>query len=188
MDADGVQWLDGSGAANAPYAGVSESQIVGGTFDVIDLAHGTVRDLALSRVASASISLRGAHVRRLLITGGRIGTLDFADATVDELILENVRVDYLSFNRATATDISIDACVIGSLDAPAATLTRVRVGASRIDELDMRDTKNSDVDLRGADVSAHLDTRGLSGVTMTELQVQLIARDFARAAGVDVRG
>lgn len=188
LTATASEWDGGRGTAEAPYADLTECRISGGVYDAITLPHASVRDVELIAVATVSMSLRGSHVRRLRIDGGRIGTLDLADADIDELIISGARIDYLSLGRAQVADAVISASAIGTLDAPAAKLVRVTFDQTRVDELDLREARNTDVDLRGLDVAHHLDPRGLAGVTMTELQVQLIARELASGAGIDVRG
>lgn len=187
LDATAVRWEGGSGAVNAPHASISESVFDGGGYDAIDLAHAELIDVDLTGVSCATMSLRGARLRRVRLTGGRFGTIDLADAEVDELILDGVRVDYLALGRAEVTDADVRDSRFGSVDAPAARLTRIRFATSEANELDLREARNRDVDLRGLDVTHHLDPRGLAGTTLTELQAQLAARAFADALGVHVR-
>lgn len=187
VTAEDVEWVDARGSFDAPYADLAGSRFTGGVLDRIDAAHGTLRDIEFDTVQVASLSLRGAHLRRVRIRSSRIGSLDLADAEVAELIIEDSRVDYLSAGRASAADVDVARTTFGSLDAPAATLTRVRFASSRVDELDLREARNTDVDLRGLDVAHHLDPRGLAGATITSLQAQLAAAALATALGVHVR-
>ncbi len=186
ITAEEVEWADARGAFDAPYADLSGSRFAGGTIDRLDAAHGGLRDLEFDTVQIAALSLRGSHLRRVRIRSSRIGSLDLADAEISELIIEESRVDYLSAGRASAADVEVSRTVFGSLDAPAASLTRVRFADSRVDELDLRETRNTDVDLRGLDIGHHLDPRGLAGATITSLQAQLAATALATALGVYV--
>ena len=153
--------------------------------DSVDLTGATVLDVDMTDLRVASLTLKDAGIRRLRITGGRIGTLDLSTARIDELELRDVRVDYLSLGAAKGTDLVFAGCTIRTLDMPQAQLVRVLFDDCRSDEVDPRGLRAKDVDLRGLDAIAYVDTNGLKGVTLTSYQVQLLAP--ALAAGVGIR-
>ncbi len=155
--------------------------------DAIVLDHAGITDLLIQDVHLAQLSLRGARARRVAIRSGRIGTLDLADADIDELTVDDARVDYLALGRATLTDAVITGVGFGSVDAPAARLTRVAFVHSTADELDLRESKNTDLDLRGLDIAHHLDVRGLAGATISPVQAVTIAAQAASALGARVQ-
>lgn len=153
----------------------------------IDLTGATVLDVDLAEVRVASLVLRDANVRRLRIRGGRIGTLDLSGSRVEELELRELRIDYLTLGAARAEDLLIVDCTIRALDTPQAELKRVCFERSRADEVDSRGMRAADVDLRGLETLAFLDTNSLRGTTMSAPQAELLAVALATGAGIQIK-
>lgn len=164
-----------------------EQCVVTADADTVDLTGATVLDVEASDLRIASLTLKDAGIRRLRVTGGRIGTLDLTTARIDELELRGVRIDYLSLGGAKGTDLLFAGCTIRTLDMPQAQLVRVLFEDCRSDEVDPRGLRAKDVDLRGLDALAYVDTNGLKGVTLTGHQVQLLAPALAAAVGIRVQ-
>lgn len=184
---DELAWSALPDRTDASRCQISSSVIRDVRADAIVLDHAGITDLLVQDVHLAQLSLRGARGRRVAITGGRIGTLDLADADIDELTVDDARIDYLALGRATLTDALVTGVAFGSVDAPAARLTRVAFAHSTADELDLRETKNTDLDLRGLDIAHHLDVRGLAGATISSVQAATIAAQTATALGARVQ-
>ena len=164
-----------------------EQCVVTADAGTIDMTGADVMDVDFTGIRAASLKLRDAGIRRVRITGGRIGTLDLSTTRIAELELRDLRIDYLNLGAAKATDILIADCTIRALDVPQAQLTRVRFDDCRSDEVDPRGLRAKDVDLRGLDALAFIDTNSLRGVTLTTFQVQQLAPILAAGVGIEVR-
>ena len=165
-----------------------EQCVVTADAGTIDMTGADVMDVDVTGIRAASLKLRDAGIRRVRITGGRIGTLDLSTTRIAELELRDLHIDYLNLGAAKATDILVAGCTIRARDMPQAQLTRVRFDDCRSDEVDPRGLRAKDVDLRGLDALAFIDTNSLRGVTLTTFQVQQLAPVLAAGVGIDVRG
>ncbi len=172
-----------SGEADLSHATLEQCTITADA-DRVSIIGGTLLDVSADGVRIASLNLRDAGIRRLRITGGRIGTLDLSGARVDELELRDLRIDYLNLGGAKASDIVVIDSTIRTLDMPQAELSRVRFDNCRSDEVDPRGLRARDVDLRGLDAQAFIDTNGLRGTTLSIFQVQQLAATLAAGVGI----
>lgn len=154
--------------------------------DSIDLTGATLVDVEATDVRATTLVLRNANLRRVRISGGRIGTLDLSGTHVSELTLRDLRVEYLTFGGARLHDVLIEDCRLRALDMPQAEIARLAFERSDADEVDTGGMRASDLDLRGLDAAAYLDTNSLRGTTMSLLQVERLATAFARTAGIQV--
>ncbi|WP_460795080.1 pentapeptide repeat-containing protein [Microbacterium sp. GXF0217] len=164
-----------------------EQCVVTADADTIDMTGADVMDVDITGIRAASFTLRNAGIRRVRISSGRIGTLDLSTTRIAELELRDLHIDYLTLGAAKAIDVLIADCTIRALDVPQAQLTRVRFVDCRSDEVDPRGLRANDVDLRGLDASAFIDTNSLRGVTLTTFQVQQLAPVLAAGVGIEVR-
>lgn len=178
--------LDLTGTVDLAYSTL-EQCTVRADADEVDLTGATVIDVEMSDVRIASLRMRDTGVRRLLISGGRIGTLDLSGARISELVLRDVRVDFLNLGAAKVTDLEVSGCTIRTIDMPQAELTRVRFTTTSSDEVDPRGMRAKDLDLRGLDAMAFLDTHSLRGATLTSFQVQQLAPQIAIGLGIQIK-
>lgn len=186
-DLHGAEVADLRGDVDAFGAHLVESSIRNADVGTLDLGGSTLTDVNADGLRIAVASMRESRWQTVRITGGRIGTLDLSRAELTGVELRGIRIDYLNLAAATASDVLFAECAIGSLDAPQSTLSRVSFEGCRADEVDNRGWRISSLDLRGLEALRYLDMTALRGATLTERQVAALARDFAVAAGVDVR-
>lgn len=177
--------LELRGDADLAYADLDQCAFSADA-DTIDLTGATLVDVDATDVRATSLVLRNANVRRVRITSGRIGTLDLSGARIGELALHDLRIDYLTFGGARLHDVLIADCRIRALDMPQSEPTRMAFERTDADEVDTAGMRATDVDLRGLDAQAYLDTSSLRGTTMSLLQVERLASAFARSAGIQV--
>jgi len=177
--------LDLGGHVDLAHAELDQCAVVVNA-DHVDLTGATLSDVDVTDARATSFVMRNANLRRVRFRGGRIGTLDLSGTRIDELELSDLRVDYLTFGAARGHDISITSCSFRALDTPQADLARLAFKSSRADEFDTAGLRASDVDLRGLDTAAYLDTNSLRGTTMSVEQVERIAVTLARTAGINV--
>ena len=186
-DAHGAVFADLTGDVDAFAAHLVESEIVRADVGTIDLGGSTLTDIEIQGLRAVVATMRDSRWQTVRATGGRIGTLDLSRAQLTGVELRGIRIDYLNLAGATVSDLRVVDCLIGSLDAPQATLSRVAFEGCRADEVDNRGWRVEHLDLRGLEALHYLDMAALRGSTLTERQVGVLARDFAAAAGVDVR-
>lgn len=182
-------WVRGaSGVVDAAHAQISDSRLSAIVVDSLDLTGCTLTDVDIDALCGVTVTSRESRWQSVRITGGRVATLDLSRSDLIGVEIRGLRIDYLSMAGGAASDLLFVDCVIGAWDAPQSKLSRVRFEACRVDEVDNRDWRVENVDLRGLDAARYLSMAALRGATLTEQQVTALGRDFAAAAGVDVRG
>lgn len=186
-DAYGAVFADLTGDIDAFAAHLVESEILGADVGTLDLSGATLTDVEIEDLRAVVATARESRWQTVQFTGGRVGTFDLSRAELTGVELRGIRIDYLNLSAATVSDLRIADCVIGSLDAPQATLSRVAFEGCRVDEVDNRGWRVEHLDLRGLEALHYLDMAALRGATLSVRQVGVFARDFALAAGVDVR-
>ncbi|KDA06267.1 hypothetical protein DC31_10435 [Microbacterium sp. CH12i] len=174
------------GTVDLAYASL-EQCVISAAADRIDLTGATILDVDVTEIRAASVSMRDASIRRMRITGGRIGTLDLSGTRISELELRDVRIDYLSLAGAKGTDILIVESTIKALDMPQAQLTRVGFVNCRSDEVDTQGMRAANVDFRGLEADAFMDTNSLRGTTLTTFQIQQLAPTIAAGLGIQIK-
>lgn len=182
-------WVRGaSGAVDATHTQISDSRLSAIEVESIDLTGCSLTDVDIDELRGVTVTSRESRWQSVRITGGRVATLDLSRSDLVGVEVRGLRIDYLSMAGSTASDLLFVDCIIGAWDAPQSKLARVRFESCRVDEVDNRDWRVENVDLRGLDAARYLSMGALRGATLTEQQVTVLGRDFATAAGVDVRG
>lgn len=176
-----------SGTVDATHSHLSESRVTGLDAQSLDLTGASLTDVDLDDVRAVVLNARQTRWQSVRIVGGRIATLDLSRSDMSGVEFRDLRIDYLTLAGTTASDLLFIGCTIGTLDAPQSRLSRVRFEGCRADEVDNRDWRVENVDLRGLEALHYLDIAALRGTTLAERQVTSLAREFARAAGVDIR-
>ena len=177
-----------SGDIDAAGAHLSESavrDIDAGTFD---LARSRLADVEIGELRAVTLAAHESRWQSVRMTGGRIATLDLSRGSISGVEIRGVRIDYLTLAGSEASDVLFVDCIIGSLDAPQSVLKRVAFEGCRVTDVDNRGWRAEHVDLRGLEAVHYLDMSALRGTTLSERQATALGRDFAVAAGVDVRG
>lgn len=182
-------WVRGaSGVIDAAHAQISDSRLSAIAVDSLDLTGCSLTDVDIDALSGVAVTSRESRWQSVRIAGGRVATLDLSRSDLIGVEIRGLRIDYLSMAGSTASDLLFVDCVIGAWDAPQSKLSRVRFETCRVDEVDNRDWRVENVDLRGLDATRYLSMSALRGATLSEHQVSTLGRDFAVAAGVDVRG
>lgn len=177
-----------SGDIDAAGAHLSESalrNIDAGTFD---LARSRFADVEIEQLRAVTVAAHESRWQNVRMNGGRIATLDLSRGSLSAVEIRGVRIDYLTLAGSEVSDLLLVDCIIGSLDAPQSTLKRVAFEGCRVTDVDNRGWRAEHVDLRGLEAVHYLDMPALRGTTLSERQTTSLGRDFAIAAGVDVRG
>lgn len=177
-----------SGIVDATHSHISDSRLSGLDVDSLDLTGCALTDVDIDELRGVTVTSRESRWQTVRVAGGRVATLDLSRSDLVGVELRGLRVDYLSMAGSTASDLLFVDCVIGAWDAPQSRLSRVRFESCRVDEVDNRDWRVENVDLRGLDAARYLSMGALRGATLTDRQVTALGRDFATAAGVDIRG
>lgn len=177
-----------TGVVDATHSHISDSRLSTIVVESLDLTGCSLTDVDIDELRGVTVTSRESRWQSVRITGGRVATLDLSRSDLIGVEIRGLRIDYLSMAGSTASDLLFVDCVIGAWDAPQSKLSRVRFEGCLVDEVDNRDWRGENVDLRGLDAARYLSMGALRGTTLTEQQVSALGRDFAAAAGVDVRG
>lgn len=180
--------VEGSrGDINAANAHISESALHNLDVARFDLSRARLSDVDVSELRAVTVDAPESRWQSTRIVGGRIATLDLSRSTLSAVEFRGIRIDYLTLAGAEASDLLFADCIIGSMDAPQASLKRVAFANSRVTDVDNRGWRVEHVDLRGLEAVHFMDMPALRGTTLSERQATALGRDFAVAAGVDVR-
>lgn len=176
-----------SGDVDAAGAHMSESTVRNLDVGTLDLARSRFADVEIDELRAVTIAAHESRWQSVRMRGGRIATLDLSRGSLAGVEIRGLRIDYLTLAGSEASDLLFVDCIIGSLDAPQAKLQRVAFHGCRVTDVDNRGWRAEHVDLRGLEAVHYLDMPALRGTTLSERQTNALGRDFAAAAGVDVR-
>ncbi|WP_082489945.1 pentapeptide repeat-containing protein [Frigoribacterium sp. Leaf172] len=132
-------------------------------------------------LAAARSTWRDVRVER-----PRWGSAELFDADLRSVRLVGGKIDYLNLRGARLTDVVIEGCSIGELDLSGATTMRVALVDCRVGALDVTRASLTHTDLRTTDFSRIDGLAGLSGATIDDLQLSLLAPVMAAHLGLVV--
>jgi len=132
-------------------------------------------------LAAARSTWRDVRVER-----PRWGSAELFDADLRSVRLVGGKIDYLNLRGARLTDVVIEGCSIGELDLSGATTLRVALVDCRVGALDVTRASLTHTDLRTTDFSRIDGLAGLSGATIDDLQLSLLAPVMAAHLGLVV--
>ena len=132
-------------------------------------------------LAAARSTWRDVRVER-----PRWGSAELFDADLRSVRLVGGKIDYLNLRGARLTDVVIEGCSIGELDLSGATTLRVALVDCRVGALDVTRASLTHTDLRTTDFSRIEGLAGLSGATIDDLQLSLLAPVMAAHLGLVV--
>ncbi|MFD1824188.1 MULTISPECIES: pentapeptide repeat-containing protein [Mumia] len=159
---------------------------VGLTLDSANLSGAQVRESLLERVNVAVLRAPRATLRDVRIEGGRIGSADLYDGVWESVRVSGCKLSFVNLRGAQLRDVVFTDCVIDELDLVQATAVRVSFAGCTIARLDVQHTKSTHVDLRGAELREIVGVSSLRGVTITPLQLSLLAPLLADSLGITV--
>ncbi|MFC6148619.1 MULTISPECIES: pentapeptide repeat-containing protein [Mumia] len=156
------------------------------TVDTVDLAGARLRESLLERVNVAVLRGPRAVLRDVRIDGGRIGSADLYDSEWDSVRITGCKLSFVNLRGAKLRDVVFEDCVIDELDLVQATAVRVSFAGCTIARLDVQHTASTDVDLRGAELREIVGVTSLRGMTISPLQLALLAPLLADSLGIRV--
>ncbi|MGH1561422.1 pentapeptide repeat-containing protein [Mumia sp. DW29H23] len=156
------------------------------TADAVDLSGGRLRESVLERVNVAVLRGPRATLRDVHVDGGRIGSADVYDSTWESVRVSGCKLSFVNLRGAHLRDVVFADCVIDELDLVQATALRVSFVGCTIARLDVQHTTSTDLDLRGAELREIVGVTSLRGVTISPLQLTLLAPLLADSLGIRV--
>lgn len=168
------------------YASVSESVFAGITADEAELRSVRIIDTVLASLNVPVLRSSRSTWKDVVVRDSRIGSAELYESGLRALRFENCKLGYVNLRGSTLNDVQFVNCTIDELDLGQGKATRVAFENSTIRALDLNNATVSDFDLRGADVQEIAGIRNLSGVTINELQLTMLAPAIAANLGIIV--
>lgn len=168
------------------FATVSESTFAGVVADEAEMRSIRIVDSVLNSVNVPVLRAARSTWRDVAIRESRIGSAELYESGLRALRFENCKLGYVNLRGSTLFDILFVNCTIDELDLGGAKAERVAFDGCGIRALDLNNATVRDFDLRGADVQEVAGIRNLSGVTISELQLGMLAPAIASNLGIIV--
>ncbi|WP_194846464.1 pentapeptide repeat-containing protein [Mumia zhuanghuii] len=180
--------VDGSLDDLVPSAELDGLVFRGLTVDSADLSGSRVRESLFECVNVAVLRAPRATLRDVRIEGGRIGSADLYDGVWESVRVSGCKLSFVNLRGAELRDVAFTDCVIDELDLVNASASRVSFTGCTIARLDVQHTTSTHVDLRGAELREIVGVTSLRGVTISPLQLSLLAPLLADTLGITVEG
>jgi len=168
------------------FATVSESTFAGVIADEAEMRSIRIVDSVLNGVNVPVLRAARSTWRDVAIRESRIGSAELYESGLRALRFENCKLGYVNLRGSTLFDILFVNCTIDELDLGGAKAERVAFDGCGIRALDLNNATVRDFDLRGADVQEVAGIRNLSGVTISGLQLGMLAPAIASNLGIIV--
>jgi uncharacterized protein YjbI with pentapeptide repeats len=153
-------------------------------FGDADLCGSTFVTCTVHRLDAPVLRAARSRLREVEVANSRIGSGELYESTLEGVRFTDCKLGYLNLRGAELTDVLFDGCTIDELDLGEAHGTRIAFRDTAIDSLDVSRARLTEFDLRGAELHTITGLEGLSGATMSELQISLMAGIFARHLGI----
>ena len=168
------------------FATVSESTFAGVIADEAEMRSIRIVDSALNGFNVPVLRAARSTWRDVVIRESRIGSAELYESGLRALRIENCKLGYVNLRGSSLFDILFVNCTIDELDLGGAKAERVSFDGCGIRALDLNNATVRDFDLRGADVQEVAGIRNLAGVTISELQLGMLAPAIASNLGIIV--
>lgn len=178
---------------DADFSGLdlTSSSFIGCSFERARLVDTALRgvqfsDCTLNEIDAPSLAAARSSWRSTTVVGSRIGSGELYESTWRSVVIESGKINYLNARTAAWRDVLFRDCVIDELDLSYAKITRLAFDRCRIGTLDVSNATLTDVDLRGARLTAVNGLGGLAGAWITETQLLEFAPLLAAQLGIRV--
>lgn len=121
------------------------------------------------------------------VQGARLGAVQLYGSELRRVRFEGCKIDFLNLRGARLRDVQFVDCQLGEPDFADAVLTTVSFEGTRLVTPDFSRAKLTGVDLSAADLVAPRGLAGLSGATISRLQLLDLAPALAAELGLSVR-
>lgn len=161
------------------------------SFDDISASESNFRAATFTEVTFTRLNapiFLGARtrLRDVSIDSSRLGSAEMYESNFTSVRFSGSKLDFFNASGSGLQDVLFENCTIDELDLSGAKLQRVSFVDTTIRTLRLRQTRLTDVDLRGAQFSQIDGFESLSGVTLSSYQVALLSDSFAAHLGVRV--
>lgn len=160
-------------------------------FDAVTLTEAELRGSRFIEsvfVSTFAQSLKAARTtwRDVRFESPRWGSAELFDSELDSVHVHGGKIDYLNLRGSRLTNVIVENCMIGDLDLGGFTGDRVAFVNCRIQTLDVTRARCLNVDLRSSEFAAIQGIAGLSGATIDDAQLSLLAPLLADHVGLRV--
>lgn len=180
----------------------------GVSFDGTDLQGSTFLECEFSAVSMTDAGLRGARFleclsaglyapvfrapratfRDVVLEGSRLGSAELYDNAWNSVHVDGGKLDYVNLRSSRLTDVLFTGCTIEELDLDGVHAVRVAFRDCRIGALNLSGAVLQDVDLRSTEFRSVTHLPGLSGATVDDGQLMMLAPLLAANLGLRVEG
>lgn len=168
------------------FATVSESTFAGVLADEAEMRGVRVVDSVLNGFNVPVLRSPRSTWKDVVVRDSRIGSAELYESGLRALRFENCKLGYVNLRGASLFDVLFVNCTVDELDLGQAKASRVAFDGCSIRALDLNNATVSDFDLRGADVQEIAGIRNLAGVTISALQLTMLAPAIAANIGIIV--
>jgi uncharacterized protein YjbI with pentapeptide repeats len=180
----------------------------GESFDGMDLQGSTFLECEFAAVSMMDTGLRGARFlecrfsglyapvfraprstfRDVVLEGSRLGSAELYDSGWNSVHVDGGKLDFVNLRSSRLTDVLFSNCRIEELDLDGVHATRVAFRDCTIGSLNLSGAVLQDVDLRTTGFRSITHLPGLSGATVDEAQLMMLAPLLAVNLGLRVEG
>lgn len=168
------------------YANISESTFAGVLADEGEMRGARVVESVLNGFNVPVLRAARSNWKDVVVRESRIGSAELYESGLHSLRFENCKLGYVNLRGSKLSDVLFVNCTIDELDLGQAEATRLAFDSCGIRALDLRNATVTSFDLRGADVQEVAGIRNLAGVTISELQLTMLAPAIAANLGIIV--
>lgn len=171
----------------------------------VDLTDARLDGVCFDRFVAPELRLRGAGLLEVALDAldvpvvdaartdwadarlsGRVGALTAYDSSLRSIHFTGCRLGFVNLRGSELLDVQFTDCSIDELDLGETRCRRVRFTDTRIASLEVPRASFTDVDLRGATLSAVSGVGHLSGATITQEQALQLAPILAAHVGISI--
>jgi len=163
-----------------------ECTFVNCNLDDVVLDNCRLVDCVLESVNATTLNARSSVWRDTRIVGGRVGALVAHGAKLTRVTVVGCKVDYLNLRGCELLELSLVDCTVGELDLASTKADATKFAGTSIETLRLADNAFESVDLSRAALSRIEGIAGLSGVTVSAVQLHELAPSLAEHLGINV--
>lgn len=148
------------------------------------IANSRIVECRFSGLGVPMVKMARSVLRNVEFVDSRLGAVEAYDTDVAGLEFRGCRIEYLNLRDAKLTDVKFTDCIIEELDLTQASGRRIGFSGSRVSTLVARNSKLSDLDLRGTDLATITGWSSLRGAFVTTEQLMALTPSFAAEVGL----
>lgn len=172
--------------AHAEGATFLECSLVGCRLDDAHLEGSRWSDCAWERVSGVGIALFEASLADMSIEGSRLAAMSAGGSAWRDVTVQGAKIDFLNLRGARLKDVRFVDCLIGELDLSEATVDGMSFDGCTLVEAQFGRGSYAALDLSGATLRSPRGVAGLTGATVSRVQLLELAECFAAELAIAV--